>query len=263
MRLFLRIIKLSLLQQTTYRAALAAGLATNFVFGLLRAAVVIALYGSQGMVNGLSLQDALTYIAVGQAMIAFLFLFGSYDLMTTVYSGSIASDMIRPVSIFFLWMGRDIGKALVNLVVRGLVLLLVFGLFYAITLPDDLQSWLLTVLSLLLGWLTSYAWRFLINTTSFWTPDARGIGRAAFTASQVFSGFLLPLRLYPDWFNQFCQNTPFPTMFNTSIEVYLGLLTGPDLARALLTQAGWVLVLSLLCFLALRLGLRRLVIQGG
>lgn len=263
MRLFFRIIKLALLQQTTYRASLIAGLVTNFVWGLLRAAVVVALYGSQTMVNGLSLKDALTYIALGQATIAFLFLFGGYDLMMTVYSGTIAADLVRPVSLFFLWMGRDIGKALVNLVVRGLVLLLVFAFFYPLALPSAPAAWLWTVVSLLLAWLTSYAWRFLVNTTSFWTPDARGIGRAAFTAGQVFSGFLLPLRLYPDWFNQFCQHTPFPTMFNTSIEVYLGLLDGSALLRALLTQAGWAIGLSFLCFLMLRLGLRRLVIQGG
>jgi len=263
MRFFLRIIKLSLLQQTTYRAALAAGLATNFVFGLLRAAVVAALYNSQETVNGLPLQAALTYIAIGQAMIAFLFLFGGYDLMMTVYSGSIAADLVRPVSIFTLWMGRDIGKALVNLVVRGLVLLLVFSLFYPLILPDSPAAWLWTVVSLLLAWLISYAWRFLINVTSFWTPDARGLGRAAFTASQVFSGFLIPLRLYPDWVGQLSQHTPFPAMFNTSLEVYLGLLQGPALWRALINQAAWALGLSLLCFLLLRLGLRRLVIQGG
>ena len=263
MRLFFRIIKLAILQQTTYRAALAAGLVTNFVWGLLRAAVIVGLYGNQTSVNGVLLKDALTYVAIGQATIAFLFLFGSYDLMTTVYSGAIASDLVRPFSLFFLWLGRDIGKALVNLVIRGVLLLLVFSLFYPLTLPASPWGWLWTALSLLLAWLACYAWRFLVNLTSFWTPDARGLGRAAFTASQVFSGFLLPLRLYPDWFSQFCQNTPFPTMFNTSLEVYLGLLDGPALARVLLTQLGWALALTLLCFGVLRLGLRRLVIQGG
>ena len=57
MRLFFRIIKLAILQQTTYRAALAAGLATNFVWGLLRAAVIVGLYGSQTSVNGVLLRD--------------------------------------------------------------------------------------------------------------------------------------------------------------------------------------------------------------
>ena len=52
-------------------------------------------------------------------------------------------------------------------------------------------------------------------------------------------------------------------MVNTTIEVYLGLLTGAALWQALITQFGWALALSLLCQLILRAGMRSLVIQGG
>jgi ABC-2 type transport system permease protein len=263
MRLFLRVVKLAVLQQTTYRTALIAGLVTNFIFGLFRAAVVVALYNGRPEVNGMSLELAITYIAVGQALIAFLFIFGSYDQMATVYSGSVGSDLIRPMGLFRLWLARDLGKALVNLVVRGVLLLLFFSLFYHVITPSNPAGWFSTSLSLALSWLVCYAWRFLVNLSSFWTPDARGIARAAYTASQFFSGFILPLRLYPDWFANFCQLTPFPAMFNSGVEVYLGLAQGADLWRTLIIQAGWFLVLGLACHLVLRAGLRRLVIQGG
>ena len=263
MRLFVRVVKLAVLQQTTYRAALIAGLATNFVFGLFRAAVVVALYNGRPELNGLSLELAVTYIAIGQALIAFLFTFGTYEQMATVYSGSVASDLIRPMGLFRLWLARDIGKALVNLVVRGVLLLLIFSLFYRVITPTRPEGWLWTCLSLSMSWLVGYTWRFLVNLSSFWTPDARGIARAAYTASQFLCGFILPLRLYPDWFAKFCQLTPFPAMFNSGVEVYLGLVQGADLWRTLLVQAGWFLALGLACRLVLRAGLRRLVIQGG
>ena len=43
MRLFYELVKFSFRLQFTYRAANLAGLATNFFFGLLRAAVLVAL----------------------------------------------------------------------------------------------------------------------------------------------------------------------------------------------------------------------------
>ena len=52
-------------------------------------------------------------------------------------------------------------------------------------------------------------------------------------------------------------------MVNTIMEVYLGILTGPDLWRALLLQVVWVLVLVGLCQIVLRIGVRKLVLQGG
>ena len=263
MRTFLHILKLAILQQTTYRTALIAGLATNFFFGLFRAAVVLALYGAQSEVNGLSLGGALTYVAMGQALIAFLMVFGTYDLMATVYSGGIGADLIRPAPLFSLWLARDLGRALVNLVIRGLLLVLALSLFYQLLFPADWRGWLWTALSLALSWLVSFAWRFLVNLAAFWTPDARGIGRAAFTFSQMLSGFIIPLRLYPDWFARLCELTPFPSMVNTSLEVYLGITGGAALWRALATQLAWFALLGLACHLVLRAGLRRLVIQGG
>ena len=263
MAFLLRLVRLSIRQQVTYRTALISGLVTNFVFGLFRAALVVALYQGRETVNGMTVTDALTYTAVAQALIAFLFIFGSYDLMTSVITGAVAADLVRPAPLFLLWMGRDFGRGLVNFFARGVVLLAVFALFYPVRLPATPLGWLSTLLALLLAWLVSFAWRFLVNLTSFWTPDARGIARGAYTLSQLLCGFILPLRLFPDWFSSLCAATPFPAMFSTSVEIYLGLLDGPRLLQALLTQAAWFAALALACHLVLRAGVRRLVIQGG
>lgn len=263
MQAFVKIIDLSLRQQTTYRAALFAGLATNFFFALLRTAFLTALFAGQEDVNGMSLNDAITYVAVSQGLIAFLFIFGTWDVMTAVYNGSIGADLLKPLHLFTYWLARDFGRALVNLVVRGLILVAAFALVYPIRMPGSISQWLEFFLALGLGWLVSFAWRFLVNLAAFWTPDARGFGRLAYTLSQLFSGFLLPLRLYPDWFSRLCHFTPFPALFNTSSEVFLGLLEGRQLWLALLNQAVWFVVLTGLCLLVYRAGIKRLVIQGG
>jgi ABC-2 type transport system permease protein len=262
-KLFLRLVRLSLQQQLTYRMAILSGLATNFFFALLRASVLTALYAGQEEVNGLTLEGAITYVAVSQGMIAFLFLFGTWDVMTSVYNGSIGADLLWPMPFFFQWMARDLGRSLVNLFLRGFLLIAAFAPFYPLQYPKSLGQWLLLWLALGLGWLVSYAWRFLVNLVAFWTPDARGVGRIAMMVMNLCSGFLMPLRLYPDWFANLCRLTPFPALFNTTLEVYLGLLSGPELLLALFNQLFWALALSLLAQLVLMAGVRRLVIQGG
>lgn len=263
MALFLRITRLAIQQQLTYRAAILAGLATNFFFALLRVAVILALYGDQPQVNGLSLKQSITFVAVTQGMIAYLFIFGTWDVMGTVYSGSIGSDLLKPLHLFTFWMARDLGRSLVNLVFRGLLLMAFFALLYPLVVPTRLEQWLGLLLVMALGWLVNFAWRFLVNLAAFWTPDARGVGRIAFTVSGFLSGFIMPLRLYPDWFASLCRLTPFPSLINTPVETYLGVLSGRELGLALLGQVFWFVVLAALCELALRAGVRRLVIQGG
>jgi ABC-2 type transport system permease protein len=263
MRLFWELVKLSFQRQLTYRAATLAGLATNFFFGLLRASVLIALYGARSQVEGVSLNGAITFTALSQATIAFLSMFSWYEVMNSVYSGDVASDLLKPMHYFAFWMAQDLGRALASLLTRGLTVMVAYIVFVGISLPRSAGQWSAFFVALGLSWLVSFAWRFLVNLASFWTPNAQGVGRFAFVLSWFFSGFLMPLRFFPDWFVRLAYLTPFPHTVNALIEVYLGVLTGPELLKTLLGQLLWAVALILAAQLALRAGVRRLVIQGG
>lgn len=263
MQAFWSVLRLSFRQQLTYRTALLAGLATNLFFAMLRTAVLTALYAGQPSVNGLQFSEAITYVAFTQGIIAFVALFNWTDLMQTVYSGSIAADLLKPIRFFTLWMAREAGRALVNLAARGVLLMACFALLYPLLLPPGRQHWLALPFTLVFAWLVSFVWRFLVNLSAFWTPDARGIMRLSMILMQLFSGFFMPLRLLPDWFSRLCAYTPFPAMINTPVEVFLGKVSGAALLQALAGQFLWFLALWLLAEVVLRLGLRKLVIQGG
>ncbi|GIV79239.1 ABC-2 family transporter protein [Litorilinea aerophila] len=263
MRLFWELTLLAVRRQLTYRAATLAGLMTNLFFGLLRAVVLMALYGAREEVAGMTVQDAITYTGLTQAAIAYLSIFGWYDLMDSVYTGQVGADLLKPLGYFRFWLALDLGRALVALVTRGLSILLLYALVVDLTVPQGMVQWMGLAAALFLSWLVSFGWRFLVNLASFWTPNARGIGRFAFGSAWVLSGFFMPLRFFPQWFIDLSHLTPFPSMVNTVIEVYLGLLQGPALLQALAVQLAWAAALALLCSLVLRAGLGRLVIQGG
>ena len=240
-----------------------AGLATNIFFGLLRAMIMIALYDARTEVAGVTLQDAITYTAFSQAVIAYLSIFGWWDVMDSVNSGEIAADMLRPMSYLRFWMAADLGRALVNLLLRGATIIGIYALFVDLSLPQNIWQWFALIPALFFSWLVSFGWRFLVNLAAFWTPNARGIGRVGFSLTWVLSGFYMPLRLYPEWFRSLCEWTPFPSMVNTPVEIFLGLLHGPELLGALLNQIIWCAILLAVAHLALNQGVRRLVIQGG
>jgi ABC-2 type transport system permease protein len=263
MSLLWEVAKLAMQRQLTYRAATLAGLVTNFFFGLLRAAVLVALFGTSQEVAGLTIQGAITYTGLTQAVIAYLSFFGWYEVMDSVYSGEIASALLKPMSYFSFWLAQDLGRALVNFTLRGLAIMGLYALVFDITVPSHLSQWLALIATLILSWLVSFSWRFLVNLAAFWTPNARGIGRFAYGLSLALSGFIMPLRLFPEWFIKVCNLTPFPSMINTVVEIYLGVLDGHEVALALLMQGLWVVVLVVAAHLILRAGTYRLVIQGG
>lgn len=263
MRAFWELAQRSFQRQVTYRAATIAGLLTNLFFGILRASVLIALYGQREVVAGIDIRGAVTYTGVSQAVIGFLSLFGWAELMNTVYSGAVASDLIKPMGYYRFWLAQDLGRAAAQFSLRAIPIMLGYALLFDITVPQSLGQWLALAVAVVLAWLVSFSFRFLVNLTAFWIPNATGIARFAFILTWFFSGFLMPLRFFPEWFVKLSSYTPFPYMVNTVIEVYLGLVSGRELYFALISQLTWALILILVGQFVLRAGVRRLVILGG
>jgi len=263
MPVFLATIRTSFRRQMTYRAANLSGLATNLVFGFFRAAIFIALYQDQTSVNGFSVQDAITYAGLTQAIIGFLSFFRWFDLMNTINDGSVGSDLLKPMNYFLYWLGIDVGRALSTFLIRSLPLFLVFALFYDIVLPSTLMHWGAVLISLILSLLVSFGWRFLVNLAAFWSPNALGIGRFAFGLSWTFSGFFMPLAFFPDWLANFSRATPFAASIYIPIQVFLGNVQDSALVQSLLLQLFWVITLVVLDQIILSLGLKKLVVQGG
>jgi ABC-2 type transport system permease protein len=260
---YMALTRMAIRRTFVYRTAVFAGLVTNTFFGFLRAAVMVALYGIHPVVAGYSLQDAITYTGLAQACIGFLTLFSWFEIVYSVNNGQVGADLLKPMSYFGFWMAQDFGRSAVNLLLRGVPIMVLYAVLYDITVPGSFSAWLAVGVSLLLAWLVSFTFRFLINLSAFWVPNAVGVCRLFFALSWFMSGFFMPLRFFPDWFVRLCYLTPFPQLINTPIEVYMGHLSSSELMAALVYQAVWGLGLALAGQLVLAAGVRRLVIQGG
>ena len=263
MRLFLELARRAFERQFAYRAAAFAGLATNFFFGVLRAAVMVALYHGREEIAGYSLVQAVTFTGVSQAIIGMMSFFGWYDLMNNVYSGAVASDLLKPMSLFTYWLAQDAGRAFASFFLRAVPILVAYGFLLGAVMPSTTAQVCAVVIGLVLSWLVSFSYRFILNLASFWTPNAVGIARFGFMLAWFLSGFMFPLRYFPDWFVFLCKLTPFPYMVNTLVEIYLGVVAGWEVVLALSLQAVWVIGLVLLGQVVLRKGISRLVIVGG
>ena len=262
-RLFWEMVKRSFRRYMTYRAATFAGLMTNFFFGLFRVAVLLALLDNRSDISGYTAQRVIVYTGFTQAMLSLLGIFGWWDLMISIHNGDVGSDLLKPMDFFKYWLAQDLGRALVNLLLRGILFMLLFELAYDLTYPQTAVHWLIVSISIMLSWLISFGFRFLVNLAAFWTPNAKGIGRFGFVMAWFFSGQLMPLRLFPDWVQTIAAFTPFPHMLNTVVELYIGIIDGPAAWVALLTQLIWAISLVIICQFVLKTAVRRLVILGG
>ena len=242
MRVDWEIAKRGWRRYAAYPWATAAGVFTNTIFGFLQAYILLAVYRHRTDVGGYDARDAVTYVWLVQALLMTVYIFGWTELSQRIRDGSIATDLSRPLDPQRYWLAFDLGRAPYHFVFRGLV-------------PF--------VVSVALAVVVSLGFRFLYNSAAFWFVDIRGVVTLSLTVSLFFSGMILPLTFFPSWLRAIAHALPFASIMQTPIDVWLGKHHGAALVGILALQAMWAAVLLGLGRVTLRLGAKKLVIQGG
>lgn len=247
----------------TYRVATAAGVITNTVFGFIRALVLVVLWRQRHSIGGYGEADAVTYVFLGQGLAAALGLFGTMELSQRVRSGDIVVDLFRPLDFQGYWLAGELGKAGYQLLARGLPPFVIGALALPVVVPTSPLVWLLFAASTACAVVLSFALRYLVALSAFWLFDDRGATQITSTVTMFFSGFILPIVVFPGWLATLARVLPFSGMLQVPIDVFVGQSPGWAAVRAIAFQVGWTAVLLLLGRHVTARARLRLEVQGG
>ncbi|WP_232663858.1 ABC transporter permease [Pseudonocardia sp. TRM90224] len=255
-----QLVRAGFRRYATYRQAMLAGLFTNILFGLLRAAVLAAVLAGRGTVGGYDLATALTYVWVGQGLLVAVLIWGDQELSRRIRSGDVVIDLGRPWDLQAAMLAADLGRAGVAVLLRLLPPVAFGAIFFPFRFPEHAHTWLLFAVSLVLAVVVSFGIRFLLNLSAFWMLEARGLIAMWGIAAGVLSGLVVPIAWYPAWAQAALWWTPFPALFQSPIDVFT---ERGDALAVLGHQVAWLVVLCAVGRLVLARGARRLVVQGG
>lgn len=246
---------------STYRQAMLAGATTNVVFGLLRLAILAAaLTAANGAIGEYDIAASTTYVWLGQGLIGFVALWGHTAMSERIRSGDIVVDLYRPWDLHAAQLAEDVGRAGYAFLVRFLPPVAFGALFFPFQWPENPAIWLAFPVSMLLGLLGSFGLRFLLNLSTFWLLDNRGMISFYSVTSGALCGLVVPISFYPDWARVVLWCTPFPAILQGPIDVFLGHV---DPWLMLGYQAFWAVALYAAGHLLLGHAVRKVVIQGG
>ena len=263
-RASLALVKAGFRRYSTYRQATAAGIFTNSVFGFLRCYLLLSVAAEAGSVAGYDGPQLVSYVWLGQGMLAVVNSWAPLDLAERVRTGDVVSDLLRPIDPLWSYMWTDLGRAAFALLTRFAVPLAVGALAFGLYLPANPLVYPVFLVSVLLAVLAGFACRYLVGLSAFWLLDIRGVNIAWVFFSGFASGLYFPLAILPEWISTLLWvATPFPVLMQSSIDI--GVERG-GLGHGLLLlagQAGWVVVLFWVCRAVQRRAVGRLVVQGG
>ncbi|WLD12500.1 ABC transporter permease [Planctellipticum variicoloris] len=221
--------------------------------------------GEERVINSYRYSDMVAYyllVMVGRA-------FSSMPGLTSgiardVRDGSIKRFLTQPVDLIDWMFWNRVAHKLVYYAVATGPFLLVFYLcrdyFRQEVTPTLVAAW---IASLIMAFLVGFLIEALLGLLAFWFLEVSSLIFIYMLLSYFLSGHMLPLDWLPEPVAGWIQWLPFKYLAFFPSAVILGRYSPPVLARELLIEAGWVVVLYLANRWALKRGLRRYSAYGG
>jgi len=227
----------------------------------LMKAVWTALYAQNAAPAGVPLHAILTYTTVALLMSLVLEIDGTRVIRDKLREGTIATDLMKPISLPLYFFSDGVGMTLLHavLIVPALVLPLTI---VRIDVPPPGVVFAFAA-SFLLGYVVNFFLNFLMNCVAFWTLETFAIQLMVRWASDLLSGQIVPLVFFHGALKTFVLALPFAAIYSTPLLIYLGTIPPAQYAGAFAQQAAWCAAFAAIAWLLWRAAQRRIVVQGG
>jgi ABC-2 type transport system permease protein len=265
MRKYWQVAKLTLEEYLVYRLNFVLWRFRSLVFFLSLWFFWLAIYGNRGEFLGYEKVQMLTYV-VGVAFLRSLVLgTRTADVTGQIRSGELSKLLVKPVSMFKVWMSRDAMDKVLNLgftiVEIGVVLWIFKFPFYMPT------RWISGVGFLVATAVATGLFFFLslsLSALGFWTEEmwaTRWLFGIVFL--EFLAGVWFPIDVLPQVLQRIIYLTPFPYLVFLPMKVWLEQLSFGEVVRALVICGLWA---GLFYWLARRLwekGIKNYGAYGG
>ena len=271
MTAYLALVSVRFRMLLQYRAAAFAGFVTQMFWGAIRLMILGAFFAEAKGAQPISLVELIPYVWLGQALLGLLPWNVDQEIATSVRSGGVAYEMLRPLDLYLNWFMRTLAfrcagtlLRMVPLVTFSMLVLPLIGLArWALPPPAGIAAGAYFMASLCATVLLSVAVTMLMHIALIWTLAGEGFNRAMPGIVSVLSGMTIPLPLFPDWLQPLLHWQPLRGLADVPYRIYSGNIAGSAAAAEITQQFVWAIVLVGAGYALLRRGAQRLVVQGG
>ena len=200
-------------REATYRMEVVTEIGSLIVRVYLLRAVWTALYAQNAAPLNLPLHSMITYASVAMLMSLILEVDGTRLIREKVREGTIATDLMKPISLPLYFFSDGLGQTLLH------ALLVVPCVFFSLLLVHidlpPLPVLGMFILTFILGYLVNFFLNFLMNTIAFWTLETFAVQLIVRWVSDLLSGQLVPLTFFPGVLGRVVFALPFAAIYST------------------------------------------------
>jgi ABC-2 type transport system permease protein len=246
-----------------FRLRYFTGIITYFLNVTVYYFIWSAVYSGGFSIAGYNLAQMITYVSVGWMIRSFYWNTIDQEMAYEVIEGKIAMDLIKPVSVQWMWISRAIGESAFRLGLLTLPTAVVVALVFPVRGPASRENFLLFLVAVLGSFFLMAAINFMIGTCAIPLKSILALIRAKYWLIELLSGLLIPMTFFPDRVQRVLAWLPFEHIAYTPLQIYLGKLGRAATLRAIGIQWLWVIALLWLAHVWWERASRKITIHGG
>lgn len=259
---YLAFAKKSFLNKSAYRFNHFMGILNTLLRIFIFWGIYKALYGDKSEVDGVTITMVTTSFILSMGLEA-VFSVNDFYLPEKIWSGTIANELLLPISFKGRMLSDNLGNALFQLIFHFIPALVVAVFAIGIVHPAGVMYFLLFLVSALLGYGVLWSISFAVQMCSFWLINVWSIVTIKNVFVNVLAGSMIPLWFMPEWMSGVLKFTPFSSIYFTPVQIYLGELSYGEILEKCLIQLVWIVIIYLIGDGLWKKGRKKLVVQGG
>lgn len=266
MKKYLAIFRIRFIYSVQYRIVVFSHIFTGFLWGLMLVLAYSAFYRSDPASFPMTLSQTVSYMWLQQTfLILFSVVFADEEIESSIENGSVAYELVRPADLYGRWFSRACASRAVVTVFRLPLLIVVFLLpgSYGMSLPPNMLSFAMFLLSLVLGLGVTASFTMLMYVSMFYTTSYRGVRVLLIAATSFFTGAVIPFPFFPTTVRAVLEALPFAAMQNIPLRIYNGNIAGTDILKGIVFQVFWLVALVAAGRVTMRHALGKITVQGG
>ena len=263
MKKYLYIIKTQIVKRLTYAFDVYGNILVQTIIMITSAFFWKALYKDGGTAGGVNVESMLVYIIMSSVLSVLLITNVEKRIEQSVQKGTVATDMMKPVSLFGIYFAEDIGTIIALILQNILPILLIGSLLIKVPKMADLRDLPLFVLSVLLSFFINWFLAALFGMMAFSAVNIDALIQVKKHLIRLISGSIIPLWFFPDPIANVLKFLPFPYIYQLPLSIYIGRGTRAEIFTGMEIQLAWTVVLFLVFLFAQKQITRKVMVQGG
>lgn len=263
MKKFFYMVRMTFLTKFAYLRAFWFNIAGTAISIIVYYLLWQAVFAETDSIRGFTEQQMITYVVLSRILSSQFSGGVNRELGRWIYEGNISIELLRPYYLIQTLFAKRIGEFTFFVFFKAIPIGTLGIYVLGGVGPNGGTEFMIFFISVIVSVMLMFLIECIVGLCSFYTLSDWGLSFTKSSICSLLSGGVVPIFLFPKYFEDILNYMPFSGMISVPINLFLGKYSIKEAICFFEIQIGWLIVLAIFLYVFYRKAISNVVVQGG